>query len=161
MKQLFALCTLALVGCSDITSPTSVAPSVLVPTAPAFATLVNEKTAFTNAVVNACNGETVVVSGERHFVVKATSGGFSVSEDSHFSGFGATTGVKYEGSLKSADKEMTKKDGTFSTSNSVTIHLVAKGKDVPDLLFGYSIRYTINPDGTLSHEDYDTTFRCK
>lgn len=161
MKVLLVVFTLALVGCSEITSPTSVAPSALAPAAPAFATIVNEKTAFTNAVLNACNGETVVVSGERHFVLKATMSGYSVSEDSHFSGIGTLTGVKYEGSTRFVDKETTKKNGTFSTSTSESVHLVAKGNDVPDLFLEYSVKFTINPDGTFSHEDYDTTFRCK
>lgn len=160
MKVLAAVCALAVAGCSDVTSPASVAPNVLVPTAPAFATVANERTPF-YATLTACNLETVPVSGERHFVFKVTTKGYSVSDDSHFSGVGTVTGVKYEGSQKITDKEMTKKDGTFSTTNSYLLHLVAAGKGVPDLLFGYSTRLTIGPDGTVKHEDSGVTVRCK
>jgi len=152
---------LALVGCSEITAPTSEASTRLASTTPAYAVLVNEKTLVTDVpLLNACNGEMVVVSGKKHLVIKSTKNGYSVSEDSHFSGVGAVTGARYKGSQKYTHKEATNKKDKFSFSKSSSVHLVGQGKDVPEMLYEYSTKLTIDDSNFISHEDSGATLYC-
>lgn len=170
MKTFFVLSALALAACSDVTAPTSLASSNLAPPGSRVdvVTNIHQKTPFT-AVMVACNGEEVDVFGDQTFTFKLSTNDdgstkLSVSNDAHFKGVGSVTGAKYEGSQKYTDKETTKlDDGTFNRytfSTRTTLQLKGHGK-VPDLFLNYSTKFTINADGSISHEDTDFSSSCK
>src|SRR6266566_3807420 len=109
MKALYILGALAAIGCSDITSPSNLtAPK------PVNEVLANEKGPV-DLELTACNGETVFLTGEHHFVMKSKSndkkGSFSleISDHAHYKGYGQLTGAKYEGET-SFRKELSSDD---------------------------------------------------
>src|SRR5438876_3928873 len=96
MKALYIFGALAAIGCSDITSPSNLtAPK------PANEAIDNEKGPV-DLELTACNGETVFLTGEHHFVIKSKSNEekesftLEITDNAHYGGYGQLTGAKYE-----------------------------------------------------------------
>lgn len=168
MKALFLLAALPLAACNEITSPTgaasvSPAPVLSAPTTGAREVLVNDKSNV-ELVLVACNGETVVLSGKQHYVVNVSTDHngntkLSVSNNTHFSGYGTVTGAKYEGELVYMDKEAST-DDQFTFNTSTVLKLKGQGK-VPDTDLEFSTKFTVHADGSVTGEDDDFKSTCK
>jgi hypothetical protein len=131
MKKLSALLpVLVLAACMESTAPQALTGS----TANA-AQLLNEKDEALTVLVNACNGEPVVLSGTVHTkasFVLTPSGKFRASSSTSYnlSGVGLETGAAYHASEKFAERAIVTSNGSV-TSNEISVRMIGQG-DVPN-----------------------------
>jgi diaminopimelate epimerase len=150
----------AAIGCSDVTSPASLAPTGL--SKGSSEVQINDKLP-TSITIGACNGEIVSLDGDQHVVIKANEGKdgslkLSISSDLHFSGNGSATGAKYVGDQKYTETDAIGID-TYSYRSIQSMTLNGQGK-VPDTVMDIMMKVTVHSDGSASfRQDFST--RCK
>jgi hypothetical protein len=164
MKALFVLAALALAGCGEVKSPTSVAQNRLTPRGAAGDMLVNETTPVDLGFV-ACNGELVPLSGNVQYKYEITtpaSGSFHarITSDYTFSGFGSVTGAKYEGGARFVDKENYNSGAATVFNVEMSVHMIGQGS-VPNSWLDGTTAFTINANGDMTHNAGTYTTRCQ
>jgi hypothetical protein len=168
MKASYLVLALSIVACNDITSPTKAAPNTILlatvsPDAVTTDKVFNDRSDITLDLTG-CNGESVTVSGDQHTVLKLMYGNdgslrMSATTDAHLSGDGASTGAKYVGDIKTADKLAYSTD-RINWISSYSLTLGGQGK-VPDTIVEYSTRFTLEADGSVKHQYFNFSWRCK
>lgn len=157
----FSILSLAIaaIGCTE-TAPS--APQMRNVAASANTMIANEKQPI-ELVVTACNGETVVLSGNVHTRFRLTttkSGNVSaaLSADYNLSGIGAVTLARYNGSLSIRDQELAT-NNVSGFSHRTSMRLVGQG-NVPNSVQGFTIHVVV-ANGAVRVEHMDVTSRCE
>jgi hypothetical protein len=122
----------------------------------------NTKDAVDFYPLTACNGETVIMTGELHQVFKFTttkSGNVSafLSADYSLSGVGSTTGAKYNATTHIRDQEMAS-DNVSNFSYRTSTKLVGAGK-VPNSTIDFTVRVLV-ANGETRVENIDISTHC-
>jgi hypothetical protein len=163
MKGLYVLAAAALLGCGETSAPTSVAQQGLRPAHKVGDVLVNDWTPV-ELQLTACNGETVSLTGDLHYLVAITqsnngSVNAKLSSDYTFSGVGDITGAGYEGGMKFTDHEIINQGAATNFSIESSVRLIGKGS-VLNTWFDFSTDFTINANGDITHNNSAFTARC-
>ena len=158
MKKLFALLpVLALAACMESTAPQPLSGS-----AANSAQLLNEKDEALTVLVNACNGEPVILTGTVHIkasFVFAPSGKFRASSSTSYnlSGVGMETGVAYHATEKFTERANFTANGAVS-SNEISLRMVGQG-DVPNSVIRM-VERTVIQDGEIKVSRSDVRVSC-
>jgi hypothetical protein len=168
MKAIYLVLALSIVACNDITSPAKAAPNTIAlatvsPDAVTTDKVFNDRSDITFDLTG-CNGEPVTVSGDQHTILKLMYGNdgslrMSTTTDAHVSGVGASTGAKYIGDIKSVDK-LAEGNDRINWISSYSMTLNGQGS-VDDTIIEYSTKFTLEPDGSVKHQIYNFSWRCK
>jgi hypothetical protein len=133
--------------------------------APAQASSTQVTTAFTNTIINPCNGEFVDISGISHTVVNITfsaSGNFILGvhqSDHNVTGVGETTGSTYSGSTTFQSQSF---EGVAPTTMTAVgdVVLISKGS-APSFIEHLLEVYTVNADGTVTVNISTSSTTCQ
>jgi hypothetical protein len=116
-------------------------------------------------VDNPCNGETVHVTGDIHFLVhtvETSSGMFQLhfqSQPAGVSGVGETTGLNYQFSGKNAETRNDVPAG-FTDTFIANMHVISQGQT--DNLDSHStIHFTLNANGVVRAQVTNINFACR
>jgi hypothetical protein len=162
MKNVYLLVAVAsAIGCSEVTAPATSLSSSQLKASPEV--LTNDRTEYTSLTINACNGELVTLAGDQHFVLKLNTGKdgsvkLSISDDLHFTGYGASTGAKYEGKESASEKEAFSVDD-FSFVIKQTVSLIGQGK-ATNTDMDMTMKIKVQADGDVKFSQ-DFSSRCK
>ena len=158
MKKSFVLLpVLALAACMESTAPQPLSGSVA-----NSAQLLNEKDEALTVLVNACNGEAVILSGTVHTkasFVLTPNGKFRASSSTSYnlSGVGTETGVTYHATEKFAERANVTSNGSVS-SNEISLRMVGQG-DVPNSVIRM-VERTVVQDGDIKVSRSDVRTSC-
>lgn len=147
----------ALGGCDD----SRAAQAVLAPAAEA-AVAANQWTQLSFEMLNPCNGETIPMSGQMHFVSRATSdgnGGMHIggAANARFDGVGQATGTAYVAAFTTPFSINARPPYPMSVSDVYNLTVVGRG-NATNFSAHFRFFMTVNANGIVTVERGDTEF---
>ena len=151
--------TIAVLGCSDATSPSR----SLAPAGVTREVVLNQRDSMPLFLI-ACNGEAVTGTMLEHQILSFTlpKNGSTIafySADYKFTGTGGTTGAQYQGTLSLREQGMS---GTAANVFATISRLqVVSQSNIPNTLIDFSTRATVNANGDVVVDHTNFSSSCQ